>query len=98
VYGGLVLRIRCLEEAGLLQVLIVVSKCPGIYISEVIEKIDGTPKTVIKAVNRLEELGLIRTVKERKRKGEAIRRYLYPLEKGKKIGELLARIEEILSE
>jgi len=80
---------------GALQVLIVLSKNPGIMLTELLQKVDASSKTVMRAVNHLLKIGLIKEVREEE---FPRRRRLYPTEKGRRIGELLEKIEEVLRE
>lgn len=62
---------------------------------EIIDASGITGDSVIDAIDFLIEKGLIR---EEREKSFPRRRYLFPTEKGKRIGELLEKINEIMDE
>jgi len=61
--------------------------------TELKNSIEGADATIKKAVDHLISIGLVREIREDK---FPRRRLLYPTEKGREIGELLQKIEEIL--
>ena len=75
------------------EVLLVIYKNPGIFQGKVIEKLKGSRSSIIDAVDHLIKIGLI---KEEREKEFPRRRLLFPTEKGKRVGELLEKIEEVL--
>jgi len=88
-------NLKKIEKPCLLQVLYVLTNRPGIIFTELKDAIEGSDHTVKKAVDYLIEIGLL---KEEREKEFPRRRRLYPTEKGKRIGELLEKIDEILGE
>jgi len=85
--------LRDLKSIITLEVLLTVCKKPGAFVREVIDTAGITGDSVIDAIDYLIEKGLI---KEEREKSFPRRRYLFPTEKGKRIGELLEKIEEVL--
>ena len=87
--------LRDLKSIITLEVLLAVYRKPGAFVREIIDASGITGDSVIDAIGYLIKKGLIR---EEREKSFPRRRYLFPTEKGKKIGELLAKIDEILGE
>ena len=88
-------NLKKLEKPCLLQVLHILTKRPGIIYTELKNAVEGADQTTKKAVDYLIEIGLLREEREEE---FPRRRRLYPTEKGKRIGELLEKIDEILGE
>jgi len=89
------MSLRDLEKPCFLQVLIILTENPGIIYTELKNTVEGADQTIKKAIDQLIKLGL---AKEEREEEFPWRRHLYPTEKGKKIGKLLKKIEEILRE
>ncbi|RLI47613.1 MarR family transcriptional regulator [Candidatus Bathyarchaeota archaeon] len=90
------MRLRAFRTGVVLETLLAIYQNPGVYVREVYKLVSGSPNAVLNAIKDLKKLNLIRI--EREKSGTPRRKFLYPTEKGKKIGELLAKIDEILGE
>ena len=88
-------HLRVLRNAIVLETLLTVCKKPGLFLTETTRIVGGSKNAVMSAIEHLIKIGLI---KEEREKEFPRRRLLFPTEKGKRIGELLEKIDEILSE
>ena len=84
-----------MQNLIVLETLLAIYRKSGATTREIYDEVSRSPNAVSDAIKFLKKLGLI----EDKREEEfPRRRRLYPTEKGRRIGELLAKIDEILGE
>ena len=87
------MKLYDLKGPIIMEVLLLICKNPGIPVRELIEKRGRSSTATSNAIKHLINIGLIKVERE---EDFPRRKRLYPTEKGKKIGELLERIEAVL--
>jgi len=90
------MRLKAFRTGVVLETLLAICKNPGIHVRKVYEVVSGSPNAVSNAIKDLKKLDLIKI--EREENEIPRRKLLYPTDKGRRIGELLEKIDEILGE